>query len=186
MLQRTLANGVRSMSERSQGSMRLRRVLQSVLFLLSALVLLALPSVGVATAPSLETDSCIASGGAGEVFFRTMSPAHAEELLAKGRLPATAETFISPTRGFAESYEGVLMEIEVHPGTTAQLAEVGVRDTSALTGASYPNMPLVGRGWPARKAFFRAEGAQINIGLGRGGALEIFNNNIAGVNVIRQ
>ena len=66
------------------------------------------------------------------------------------------------------------------------LSRSGVRDTSAVTGASYPNMPLVGRGWPAGNAFFKAEGAQINIGLGRGGALEIFNNNVARVNVIRQ
>jgi hypothetical protein len=44
-------------------------------------------------------------------------------------------------------------------------------------------MPLVSKGWHATSAFFKAEKAaglapQINIGLGRGAALDIFNKNI--------
>ncbi len=120
-----------------------------------------------------------------EVFYRTMSAAHAQELLATGRLSATAETFISPTQAFAEGYEGALVQFRLQAGTTEQLAAIGVRDASALSSAAYPNMSIVGRGWTAGNAFFKAEGAQINIGLGRGAALNTFNNNIAGFNVIR-
>jgi hypothetical protein len=114
-----------------------------------------------------------------------MSKLHAEQLLETGRLPATAETFISPTRAFSEAYEGVLVELRLRPGTTAQLEAIGVRDTAALTSARYPGMASVGRGWTASNAFFKAEGAQVNIGLGRGDALDIVNNNMVGFNVIR-
>ena len=34
-------------------------------------------------------------------------------------------------------------------------------------------------------AFFKTEGTQINIGLGRGTALDMFNSNMQGLNVIR-
>lgn len=43
----------------------------------------------------------------------------------------------------------------------------------------YPDMPYVsGVKWTEDSAFFKAEGLHINIGLGRGSALEIFNSNI--------
>ena len=83
-------------------------------------------------------------------------------------------------------YDGALVQFRLTSGTTEQLAGIGVRDGSGLTGAAYPNMPLVGRGWTRSSAFFKAEGVpqQINIGLGRGGALDIFNGNMTGYNVI--
>lgn len=39
-------------------------------------------------------------------------------------------------------------------------------------------MPDVGKGWKETSAFFKAEGEQINIGLGKGKALDIFNQGI--------
>jgi len=39
-------------------------------------------------------------------------------------------------------------------------------------------MPLVSKGWTATSAFFKGEGDQINIGLGRGTALDIFNEGL--------
>uniref|UniRef100_UPI0010F966D2 pre-toxin TG domain-containing protein n=1 Tax=Chitinivorax sp. B TaxID=2502235 RepID=UPI0010F966D2 len=111
----------------------------------------------------------------GETFFRTMSPDHYERLMATGKLPATAETFISPTRAFSESYDGVLVQFNMKPGALSALESIGVRDTSALTKAMYSNMSLVSKGWPSSNAFFKAEGAQINIGLGGGAALDTFN-----------
>jgi hypothetical protein len=39
-------------------------------------------------------------------------------------------------------------------------------------------MPLVSSGWTATSAFFKAEGGIINVGLGRGAALNLFNNAI--------
>ena len=40
-----------------------------------------------------------------EVFYRTMSKEHYEELLKTGRMIGTGETTTSPTRAFSESYE---------------------------------------------------------------------------------
>jgi hypothetical protein len=72
------------------------------------------------------------------------------------------------------------------PGTTVELAAIGVRYTSELTRAAYPDMPRVTKGWMQTNAFFKAEEEQINIGLGRGRGLDLFNNNIKGYNVIRE
>jgi hypothetical protein len=55
---------------------------------------------------------------------------------------------------------------------------VGVRDTSTLATREFPGMSLVAKGWNRTSAFFKGEGEQINIGLGRGTALDIFNDAI--------
>lgn len=121
------------------------------------------------------------AGGAaaeGEVFFRTMSQSHFDELRATRKLPATAETFISPTKAFSQSYDGVLVQFNMRSGARSALESIGVRDASALSKATYGEMSLVGKGWTSNNAFFKAEGAQINIGLGKGKALETFNSYI--------
>ena len=74
-----------------------------------------------------------------------------------------------------------MVRFTVRPGTTDALAGVGVRDTSALASEAYPDMPLVSKGWMGTSAFFKGEGTQINIGLGRGPALDIFNDAITGI-----
>ncbi len=117
-------------------------------------------------------------GGGTETFYRTMSPAHFRTLENTRRVTATGETFISPTQGFSESYNGVLVQFTCRSGTMQRLMEVGVRDNSNLVRTTYPDMPLVARGWHAISAFFKGEGLQINIGLGRGTALDIFNDAI--------
>jgi hypothetical protein len=113
-----------------------------------------------------------------------MSKAHVEDLHATGRLPATAETFISPSAKFSSAYDGTMVEFTMRAGTTDALAGVGVRDASAVAAGAYPNMPLVSRGWTATSAFFKGEGGIINIGLGRGTALDIFNDAIQGFRVL--
>jgi RHS repeat-associated protein len=113
-----------------------------------------------------------------ETFYRAMSPAHYDQLLATGKLPATAETFISPTKAFAANYEGVLVQFNVRGGTTNALQSIGVRDASALTGQLHGGLPGVSKGWTSTNAFFKAEGTQVNIGLGRGAGLDTFNSNI--------
>ena len=107
-----------------------------------------------------------------------MSQAHYNQLLATRRLPATTETFISPTKAFAANYDGVLVQFNVRGGTNQALQSIGVRDASALTGQLYGGLPSVSKGWTASKAFFKAEGGQVNIGLGQGTGLETFNANI--------
>jgi len=107
-----------------------------------------------------------------------MSAEHFEELVRTGRLPATGETFISPTRAFSEAYRGALVEFKMQPGVLRELESVGVRDASRLARGAYPDMPLAESGWGETNAFFKGERTQINIGLGRGAALDIFNSYI--------
>jgi hypothetical protein len=131
--------------------------------------------------PFCVSGACVApeeAGGSGEVYYRTMSGEHYASLQATGRVSATRETFISPTASFSSTYEGTMVRFVVRPGTTDALANIGVRDSSAMTSGMFPDIPLVSKGWTATSAFFKGEGNQINIGLGRGPALDIFNNAI--------
>ena len=68
------------------------------------------------------------------------------------------------------------MEIKVGAGTTEKLAEIGVRNAAAEH--PFPSMPLVGKGWMENNAYFKMENDVLNIGLGNGEALDIFNCNI--------
>jgi RHS repeat-associated protein len=112
-----------------------------------------------------------------EVFFRKMAPDAAETLMQTGKMPAGAgETFISPTREFAEKFAGTLVRFELKPGTTAQLQQIGVRN--AASGHPFSFLPEVRAGWKPVNAFFKFERTQTNIGLGNGRALDIFNQNI--------
>lgn len=122
-----------------------------------------------------------------ETFYRTMSKVDYETFIKTGKIPATGETFISPTKAYSAQYDGILVKFEVKVGTTQSLEAIGVRDISSITVAKYQNMPIVDKGWTQNNAFFKGEGIggnksisqpQINIGLGKGKALDIFNNNI--------
>ncbi|AUX27987.1 MULTISPECIES: PAAR-like domain-containing protein [Sorangium] len=124
------------------------------------------------------------AGDESELFYRTMSKEHYETLKATGRMPGTTETTISPTQSFSESYNGVLVEFKMKPGTRAALEAIGVRDVSALTTEAYPDMPIGEKGWGKKHARFKGEGKQINIALGTGKALDIFNDNIQGFDCV--
>jgi RHS repeat-associated protein len=120
-----------------------------------------------------------------ETYYRTMSREHFDELKRTGKLPPTRETFISPTRGFSEDYDGVLVEFKMKQGTTDALKDIGVRDTSKITASEVGELPTVSKGWTANNAYFKGEGDQINIGLGKGKALDLFNDNIESFSPIR-
>lgn len=107
-----------------------------------------------------------------------MSLAHYDELVTTGRLPATSETFISSTKAFASNYDGVLVQFNLRSGASDALRSVGVRDASVLTRDAMGELPMVGKGWTKNNAFFKGEGDQINVGLGRGTALDIFNAHV--------
>lgn len=155
-------------AEATDGASKLRRNAQDQA---------ASPSVEARRTSTTPSATFIATE-AGETYYRTMSDAHFAELQWTGRVPATGETFISPTKEFSSAYDGTLVEFNVQPGTTDSLVGVGVRDGSAATANAYPGMPGVSSGWSSTSAFFKAEGAQINIGLGRGSGLDIFNDGI--------
>jgi len=118
-----------------------------------------------------------------ETFYRTMSQANYDALTATGKLPATSETFISPSLEYASKYNGVTVQFNVQAGTTDSLLGMGVRN-AGLNGGAYNGLPLVQSGWGSSSAFFKLEGNVVNVGLGRGSALNTFNNNIVNFNLV--
>lgn len=122
-------------------------------------------------------------GSSGTTVYRSMSDEAAEIFLKTGKMPAGTETFFSLTKSFAQNYEGTLFEISVNPTTMSQLEAIGVRNTAA--SHPFEHLPLVGKGWKETNAFFKVEGNQVNIGLGNGKALEIFNSNIQSFNKVK-
>ena len=117
-------------------------------------------------------------GCASEVYYRTMSQADYDYLRMTGELPATNETFISPTYSFSSDYDGITVEFELRKGTTNSLLDIGVGNNADQAIRDYGVLPQVSKGWTENNAFFKGEGTQTNIGLGKGKALEIFNSNI--------
>jgi RHS repeat-associated protein len=120
-----------------------------------------------------------------EKLYRAMSPEDFAIFKETGRMPGTGETSTSPNREFSEDYRGVLVEFELKPGTIAQLEAIGVTDTAPATREKYPDMPIGEKGWNQTNARFKEENGQTNIQLGKGDALDIFNDNITGHNVLR-
>jgi RHS repeat-associated protein len=120
-----------------------------------------------------------------ETFYRTMSQSNYDQLLATGKLPATSETFVSPSLEYASQYKGVAVQFTMQSGTTDSLLGMGVRN-AGLSGGAYDSLPLVQRGWGSSSAFFKLEGVVVNIGLGRGTALDTFNNMIVNFRLIRK
>jgi hypothetical protein len=136
----------------------------------------AIAGVGamVGTAETVET---------AETFFRTMTETDYAQFLETGAIPPTGETFVSPSLGYASEYEGVTVQFNVASGTTDQLLGIGVR-SPGLTQAPYGSLDLVPTGWGSDFAYFKLEGGVVNIGLGQGPALEIFNSNIVSFSVV--
>ena len=120
-----------------------------------------------------------ASESASETFYRTMSQAHYDELMATGRLPATSETFISPSLEYAQQYETLVSRCSLicSQVLTNSLLNIGVRGPG-LSGPLYDGLPMVQRGWTSTNAFFKMEGGVVNTGLGNGAALDTFNSGI--------
>lgn len=128
--------------------------------------------------------SCKIVGGKYEYYYRAMSRADFEHFLSTGKLKATTETFISPTRKFSEDYKGVLVKFQLAEGTTQALRDIGVRAHGKKSEALLPDLPQVKKGWARSKALFKPEGDQINIGLGKGRALDVFNQGIRGFEIL--
>ena len=150
------------------------------------------PIVGGAS-EGLEVTNFTTPGPATETFYRGMTLAHYEELVNTGRLVPNmkGETFISPTKSFAADYNDVTVEFTLRPGTTNALRSIGVRDGARLTLETYGELPPVQSGWKGSSAFFKTEGTgaiggpQVNIGLGHGPALNIFNENLVRFNIVK-
>ena len=82
-------------------------------------------------------------------------------------------------KAFSESYEGVLVKFNLKKDAFNELKSIGVKDTSELTGVTYPDMPGVSIGWKDNNVFFKTEDEKINLCLGSGKEWDIFNQGIA-------
>jgi hypothetical protein len=101
-----------------------------------------------------------------EIIYRTMSQANYDTLLATGKLPATSETFISPSLQYASKYNGVTVQFKVQAGSTESLMGIGVRNSaSGFAGTAYEGVPIVNGSWTANSAFFKWEQGVLNVGL---------------------
>ncbi len=123
----------------------------------------------------------------GEVFYRAISKDHYDELIRTNRMPGTGECTTSPNKVFSEDYSGYLMKFKVKIGTIDDLKLIGVTDGNPLVKAQFGEMPTakdIGGSWNNTSARFKVETLkstgqqQVNIALGKGKALEKFNDNI--------
>jgi hypothetical protein len=131
-------------------------------------------------------DSLLAADSAAtETFYRTMSQGDYQQFLSTGQIPATGETFISPSLEYAQQYNGVTVQFNVQAGTQDALMGMGVRNSAGgFTGTAFEGLPTVSGGWTDSSAFFKWEGGTVNIGLGNGSALNTFNNNIVSFGLV--
>jgi hypothetical protein len=126
-----------------------------------------------------------------EIFYRAMPSEHFDNLKSNFKLLKSAnnETSTSPNASFSQSYNGVLVKIWVEPGTIDKLKAVGVRshpDLHPHLQQHFGNLPFIGGGWHPSKVQFKVETnevvtpnfKQVNIQLGSGEGVKIFNDNL--------
>ena len=85
-------------------------------------------------------------------------------------------------KALPDRFHGICLTTSICPVNS--LKQIGVRNKSLLTAKKYPNMALVKKGWMPTNAFFKAENGIINIGLGYGQALDIFNSGIIWFSIV--
>jgi hypothetical protein len=137
-----------------------------------------------------------------EVFYRGLSEGDFQFLLNTGKLRYTSETFTSPSLEYIKAIgygeNGKIIKFYTNNGTLEALEKIGVRnDDSERMMSFFSDMPHVTsvNGWTKNNAMFKTEGStlpppigptgQINIGLGKGTAIDIFNQNIKAFEVVK-
>ena len=92
---------------------------------------------------------------------------------------ATGETTTSPNMTFSEGYEGILVQFKVKRGTIEKLENIGIAArNNKMALKKHQNLKLDISPWNEKYARFKLEKGQVNIALGKGEALKIFNDNI--------
>jgi len=123
----------------------------------------------------------------GEVFYRTINKQHYDELLKNNRLLGTGEASTSPTLWFSEEYRGVLVQFKVKRGTINSLEEIGVAaENNKNVLLKHSKLKQDVSPWNIEHARFKLEKGQVNIQLGKGKALDIFNDNILEFKFIKE
>jgi hypothetical protein len=120
-----------------------------------------------------------------QTFYRTMSQSNYQQLVSTGKVPATYETFMSPSLKYAQRFDGVTVELTTTDRTLGALMEIGVKHNSVPAGL-LDTMPALrtGADWVMTDALFKFERGVLNIGLGRGTALDLLNNNLLRYRVV--
>lgn len=80
------------------------------------------------------------------------------------------------SKAYARRYSGKTFRIQINAESTVSLEKIGGRGASKAH--TMPYLPKVAKGWKSSNAYFKVEGTNLNIGLGDGKALNIFNTNI--------
>jgi len=118
----------------------------------------------------------------GEIIYRTITQNDYNHLLSTGRMPPSStlrpETSTSPFQAFSEDYDGVLVKWYVNLGTIDDLRVIGRTDGTNLVASQFGDMPQAVSGWTDDFVRFKKEGTQVNIQLGVGPGLDIFNDNL--------
>ena len=126
-------------------------------------------------------------------FYKAMTKTDLETLKSTGKLTASSETFTSPTLSYIKNtgYNGTIVKFQMKTGTIDKLVKIGVRnDSGEKMMLNFSKMDRVKKGWTTNNALFKTEGGnynieQVNIGLGKGKALETFNENIINFEIIK-
>lgn len=116
-----------------------------------------------------------------EKFYRAMTKSDYEILMKTGHLPYSDETFISTQQSYSAGYKGVLVEFTAENGTLEKLRGIGaIQPRSRILRDMFPELPTLDTvtNWRNNNAYFKFENDTLNIGLGRGKALDIFNESI--------
>ena len=125
---------------------------------------------------SSKSFGCDCDGdGKDDIFFRTMSKDHYEQLKKDNKLRGTGETSITQNEEFSKDYEGYLTKITTKSGTKDKLADIGISDGSKKIKQDFPNMTTEaewkannpGQKWGTETARFKDEKGDLTIQLGK-------------------
>ena len=120
-----------------------------------------------------------------------MTKTDLETLKSTGKLTASSETFTSPTLSYIKNtgYNGTIVKFQIKIGTIEKLVKIGIRnDSGEKMMLNFSKMDRVKK--DGQLIIFKTEGGsynieQVNIGLGKGKALETFNENIINFEIIK-
>ena len=125
----------------------------------------------------------------------TMTKTDLEILKSTGKLTASSETFTSPTLSYIKNagYNGTIVKFQIKTGTIEKLEKIEIRnDKTRKMMTNFSQMPPMNsvENWTQTRALFKTEGTkqglqQINISLGKGKALETFNENIVKFEIVK-
>ena len=131
----------------------------------------------------------------GEVFYRAMTKTDLETLKSTGKLTASSETFTSPTLSYIKNigYNGTIVKFQMKTGTIEKLKRIGTvkkSDFGRELMKDFGDLPINKKDWIQESTLFKIEGTklgtpQVNIGLGKGKGVEIFNENIINFQIVK-